>query len=309
MYSKILVPLDGRDEATIALTPALAIARATGASLLLLTVVDDGATYAEGTAAEDSLRRLAAELTAGGLTVETRVRVGAPTAGIVDAALDAAADLIAMATHGRGGLARAFLGSVAEHVVAASPVPVLVLRPGGHAMTGVRTILVPVDGSPGGALALASAVALAGSTNARILLVEVVVQLAAYRTLDADVYGGLYGGDPAWDDEALEAAKRYTAGLAERLRAAGARADGMAVMAGALTPSAAVVEAIGATADRVDADLIVMSTHAHTGLARVLLGSVADGLIRHAHRPVLLVRRSGAARVNALAPSTGASAA
>ena len=73
------------------------------------------------------------------------------------------------------------------------------------------------------------------------------------------------------------------------------------MVANALTPSAAVVEAIIATADQVDADLIVMSTHAHTGLARVLLGSVADALVRHAHRPVLLVRRNGPSEANAVA--------
>jgi nucleotide-binding universal stress UspA family protein len=100
----------------------------------------------------------------------------------------------------------AVLGSVAERVVAASPVPVLLLRPGGRAMTALRTILVPVDGSPGGALALASAIALAEAANARLVLVQVVVPVLAYRTGGAWIYGaGLYV-DPVRDDEALAAA-------------------------------------------------------------------------------------------------------
>jgi nucleotide-binding universal stress UspA family protein len=298
MFSKILIPLDGRDEAAIALTPARAVAEATGASLTLLTVVDDGALGVERAAAETALAYRASSLAADGVSVETRLRVGTPATEIVAAATEAGADLIAMATHGRSGLVRAFLGSVAQQVVASSPVPVLLLHPEGHAMTQVSTMLVPVDGSPGGALALASAVALSGPTKARIVLVQVVVPLMAYRMVDASGFGAGYGGglyvDPDWDADALHAAERYTGALADRLRSAGAAAEGLAVMGGAIGPSASVVEAIGAAADRVDADLIVMSTHAHTGAARLLLGSVADALVRNSHRPVLLVRRGGA---------------
>jgi nucleotide-binding universal stress UspA family protein len=171
-------------------------------------------------------------------------------------------------------------------------------------MTEVGTILVPVDGSPGGALALASSVALAGSMGARIVLLQVVVPILAYETLELGGYGdGLYF-DPAWDDEALEAAKRYTAGLADRLRSTGARAEGVAVVGDVLTPSTSVVDAIVATADRIAADLIVMSTHAHTGPARLLLGSTADALVRSSHRPVLLVRRESAAAAEAVASAT-----
>jgi nucleotide-binding universal stress UspA family protein len=284
MFAKILIPLDGRAEAAVALGPARAVAAATGASVALLTVVDDGALAVERAAAETALAYRASGLAADGVAVETRVRSGAPAPEIVAAAAETGADLLAMATHGRSGLARAFLGSVAQDVVASSPVPVLLLRPGGHATTTVDTVLVPVDGSPGGALALASAVALAGPTKAKLVLVQVVVPLVAYRTVDAGAFGVPYGGglyvDPDWDADALEAARRYTGALADRLRSAGTRAEGLAVMGGAIGPSASVVDAIGAAADRTDADLIVMSTHAHTGAARLLLGSVADALVR-----------------------------
>jgi nucleotide-binding universal stress UspA family protein len=301
MFSKILVPLDGRDQATIALKPALAIARATHASLRLLTVLDPDATDLERAAATAALERARSDMEAQGAVVATGVRTGAPATEIVAAATEANADLIAMATHGRAGLSRMFLGSVAERVLTSSPVPVLLLRPGGHEPTEVGTILVPVDGSPGGALALASAVGLTESVGARIVVLQVVVPILAYQTMYANGYGGELFFDPAWDDEALEAAKRYTAGLADRLRAAGARAEGLAVMGGILAPSTAVVEAIVAAADQVDADLIVMSTHAHTGAARLLLGSTADALVRSSHRPVLLVRRGGAAADEAAA--------
>jgi len=93
--------------------------------------------------------------------VEVRVRTGHPAAEIVAAARATSADIIVMATHGRVGLQRAFAGSVTEHVIAASPVPVLVLKPGGKRMAALKRLLVPVDGTAGGALALGVASALA----------------------------------------------------------------------------------------------------------------------------------------------------
>jgi nucleotide-binding universal stress UspA family protein len=207
-----------------------------------------------------------------------------------------------MATHGRAGLARAFLGSVAEHVLSASPVPVLLVRPSGHEMARLGTILVPVDGSPGGALALASAVALAQAAKARVVLLKVVVPVISYELMNASGYASLYF-DPAWDEEALEGARRYVAGVANRLRTNGLQAEALAVMGGVMTPSNSVLEAILTQATAVNADLIVMSTHAHTGAARALLGSVADALVRNAQRPVMLVRR-GVTGEAETAPST-----
>lgn len=65
-----------------------------------------------------------------------------------------------------------------------------------------------------------------------------------------------------------------------------------------------VVESIGETANAVDADIIVMSTHALTGLARAVLGSVADTLVRSAGHPVLLLREETAARLVVSEPTT-----
>ena len=222
-----------------------------------------------------------------------RVYAGAtPAAEIIVAAAELRANLVVMTTHARSGLTRAFLGSVAQQVVATSPVPVLLLPPGGHPMTRLGVLLVPVDGSLGGALALASAVPLARSTGARVVLLDVAVPFVAYMTTNASGFGdGSLYFDEDWDAEALEAASRYVSGLAARLQHAGIQAEGKAITGQALQPSMSVAEAIIKTADEVDADLIVMSTHALTGPARALLGSVADAVVRNAHRAVLLPRR------------------
>jgi nucleotide-binding universal stress UspA family protein len=254
----------------------------------LVTVVRD---EAHTDARRVRLGHLAAGLVAKGAPTDTEVRVGEPAEQIVAAATDAGADLIAMATHGRAGLTRAFLGSVAERVLTASPIPVLMVRPGCHEMIGLRTILVPVDGSPGSALALASAVALARAATARLVLLQVIVPVLAYQTINTSWFGAAVTFDPAWDDEALVAGRAYVTGLAQRVQASGVEAEGIALIGESVTPSTSVVDAIVAQADTAGADLIAMSTHAHTGAARLVLGSVADALVRGSHRPVLLLRR------------------
>ena len=188
-----------------------------------------------------------------------------------------------MATHGRAGLPRAFLGSVAERVTAASPVPLVLLRPGGHRVAHVTTLLVPVDGSPGASRALGLAVPLARATGARIVLLDVVASVLQYAGMVV-ASGTAVAPDPAWDDEALVAARGYVEGLAARLQQAGLNAEGCALLG-------RTGETIVDTADQVGADLIVMSTHGLTGAARTILGSTADEVVRTAHGPVLLVRQ------------------
>lgn len=292
MFSKILVPIDSTPHVADALAPVLTVAKATSADVHLLTVIDAEASAADYARIRADLEGIAAELRAQGPRVDTAVYRGVPAAEIVAAAVRLGADLVAMATHGRGGLERAFLGSVAQEVLATSPVPVMVLPPGGHRMTKLGVVLVPVDGSPGGALALASAVPLARSTNARIVLVDVAVPFVASTMMSGGIEGSIYF-DPAWDDEALESAKRYVTGMADRLRHAGVQAEGMAIVGEPRQPSTSVAEAIMRSADEVGADLIVMSTHALTGPARALLGSVADAVVRGARHPLLLPRRGG----------------
>jgi nucleotide-binding universal stress UspA family protein len=108
---------------------------------------------------------------------------------------------------------------------------------------------------------------------------------------EAWAYGGSYL-NPAWDEEALAGARRYVAGLAERVRSTCPDVEGRAEIGDTLPPITSVVERITTVAEQTGADMIVMSTHAHTGPVRALLGSVADVVVRTARRPVLLVRRS-----------------
>jgi nucleotide-binding universal stress UspA family protein len=235
--------------------------------------------------AAEALKRVADELASAGIQVDSVVRGGEVVDEILQQSREQAANLIVMRTHGRAGLGRAVLGSVTERVLAESRVPVLLLRPGGRRMNQVRMLLVPIDGSPGGALALDAAVGLVKATGATMKLLQITVPIRA-ALYAGDVYGGMTYFDPAWDEETLASARTYVDAMVKRLREAGIAADGEARQA------SNVAETIVTVAEEGAADLIVMSTQALTGPARALLGSVADAVVRSAHCPVLLVHRA-----------------
>ena len=280
MFSHIIVPLDGTAESAVALPPARAMAQATGVFFCLLQVLHGHESREE---VEASLKRIAGELAGSGVRVDVAVRQGEAAAQIRAEAADQDADLVVMSTHGRAGLGRVILGSVARKVLESTRTPVMLLRPGGHRLTQIHRLLVPVDGTPGGAIAIGQTDNQAQATNTENILYEAVEPIPAYAYDDLGLgYAGYV--DPEWDKEALASAETYVQGLAERLKNDGLNVQGVARL-GPITDS------ISAFATKQDVDLIIMSTHALTGPARAVLGSVADALVRSAHRPVLLVRR------------------
>lgn len=136
----ILVPLDGSFLGELALTPAVDLARDKGAKLVLLRAAEAHTTVADPTEAQVAVVREAEEYLAGVRTrvvdgglaeVETSVWYGPPAEAIVEAARYRSADLIVMSSHGRSGLGRLVLGSVAESVLRATPTPILLIRAGG----------------------------------------------------------------------------------------------------------------------------------------------------------------------------------
>jgi nucleotide-binding universal stress UspA family protein len=193
--------------------------------------------------------------------------------------------MVVMRTHGRFGVERAVLGSVADQVLAHCPVPVVLMRPGERRVTGIHTLLVPVDGSAGNDAALHAAVGLAQTTGARVKVVQVTVPLAMQSMVVYD-YDAVGYYDSELDDEASDSARSYVDGLVQHLRAQGLDADGETPTA----PGAAA--AIVDVAQKNAADLIIMSTRGLIGPARTLLGSVANEVVRSAHCPVVLLRET-----------------
>jgi nucleotide-binding universal stress UspA family protein len=146
MFQRIMVPLDGSALSEAVLVHAQAIARQHDAEICLLRVVvfpaqDTGIgelDLAQRFGADfDQLRfeaseyveRIAAGLRADGIAARGDTRDGAVCETILQHAAEIGADLIAMSTHGRSGSARWLMGSVADKIVRASPVPVLLIRP------------------------------------------------------------------------------------------------------------------------------------------------------------------------------------
>jgi nucleotide-binding universal stress UspA family protein len=281
VFKKLLVPLDGTAQSAVALPLARTIARATGAAVILVQVVppEMAGVGAATRTARKILPNVAYELGAGDLRVAAVVREAtAPAETILEEVRERSADLVIMATHGRGGVARALHGSVAQRVLAESPVPVLLLRPGGHRATQIQRLLVPVDGTPQAALALELAVPFASAMGAQITILQVVPLRVQFAALEGEII------ELVRDEDALAGAEQYVRGLAAPLQRAGTMVEGRAVIG---RPSETIVR----TATEVGADVIVMSTRARTGAARAVLGSTADEVVRHADRPVLLVRQ------------------
>jgi nucleotide-binding universal stress UspA family protein len=140
VFHHILVPIDGSPQAGAALELAMRLASDQGARVTVCTVE---APVLESIISPDAIpnpaldvrvdeeahalvQRAAERLQAAGVPCDTAVLDGSPVAAIVAAASSAAADLIVMGTHGRSGIARALLGSVAAGVIRMAPVPVLV---------------------------------------------------------------------------------------------------------------------------------------------------------------------------------------
>jgi nucleotide-binding universal stress UspA family protein len=289
MFSTILVPLDGTPESNAALPVACVVARVARASIWLLRV----ARYAHLSpdhsvvhAAAESVERIASELAGSGLEVHPVTREGEAAREILHVSQDIRADLIIMRTHGRAGFERAVFGSIAEEVLKATDLPLLLVRPGGKRLTHICKLLVPVDGSADGLLAVPIAETIATATAATINLLQVAVPvpIAAYAA-PYDPAGASYY-DSVWDDDAVLAAKTYVHELAGRLRQRGHMVDAETRMV------RSIPRAIDEAANKTDADLIIMSTHALTGAARTVLGSVADAVVRTSPCPVLLIKHT-----------------
>lgn len=291
MISKILVPLDGSTAAEAVLPYVERIATPAHARVLLLAAVDrprdwggdtGGDLKGERHEAETYLRRLQARLaSATGNDVETEVVASEPAEAVLAVSEKTQPDLIAMTTHGRSGVARWVLGSVAAKLLHATHTPMLVVRPPVDGKQGdasaLTKILVPLDGSELAASVLPFAADLAKSLGASIALFHAVFEpVMTYPGAGAVFDAGTL-------KEMESAAHEYLASTASDLAAKGVRTDPVVAIGNA-------TDGIVWAAEREGAGLIVMSTHGRSGIGRIVLGSVADAVVRRTSLPVVVVR-------------------
>ncbi len=214
------------------------------------------------------------------LAAEFEVIVGEPTPGIARAAKLSGADLILMATQGRTGLAHLLMGSVTEAVLRTVQVPILALRPGQeeHPLAAVQRILWATDLSPVSEAAWPYALRLADLLAAELVLLHAVHP--------ADLAG--------LADHAVRPPKgwmqRFLMPLEEELEHRKPAVEALGLRARRKIVVGVPAEVIVAEAWAEQADLIVVGTHGRSGLSHVLLGSVAEAVIRKAACPVLAVQ-------------------
>lgn len=292
MIANIMTLLDGSALAERALPYAARLARATQARLHVLHVMPDVPPPVHAWKELDvaaRIEQLATRLRAAGVQATARTVVGRDAATtILNNTVNLPIDLLVMSTHGKSGIGRWLYGSVADTLLSHSDLPVLLVP------AAARTpwpedrplkALVPLDGSDLSETALEPARMLAGTLGAHLLLTRIVEP-----TFDVVAHidlGGMTFRRAASED--LGAAEEYLRTIAEPMAPVGVQVE-------TLIDEGDPASAIARLARQEGADLIVMATHGRTGLGRLTMGSVATGVVQHAHVPLLLIRPHGLAR-------------
>jgi nucleotide-binding universal stress UspA family protein len=264
MFKKILVPLDGSENAERALPWTRRYAAASRAMAVLVRVVQR-VRSTEFREAREYLLRMEKELNYAGIPAKTVVLAGGAAFEIAREARAEKADLILMTTRGTSGIGRWRTGGVTAQVMRLSPVPVLVvrsqttLRKQGH----VRRVVVPLDGSAVAESVLPWAEKLAREHKSRLVLLHV-------RTRHAEEA-----------ERRLEALRARSGRLARELRERGVRTTVR------VEDGDAAREILAAAGPE---DLIAMTTHGYGGFKRWVFGSVAERVAREAAVPVFIHR-------------------
>ena len=296
MYKRILIPLDGSKTAEAVLPYARTMARRLDLAVELLGVVDVRALAIEFADGRSRLfenmideTTLSSEAYLKGIAstfpkskVECTVGNGRPEEVITEKAGENTT-LIAMATHGRSGLNRFLMGSIAEKVLRAASAPILLVR----AKEGVNSdgeatlnsVVVPLDGSELAETVLPSVVGLVRELDLEVFL------LRAYK-LSANIYAG-----PAYPlrYEEIRTALRDEAQDYLEKKVAELKRLGIAKVS-SITPEGLSADEIIALGRKLPDNLIAMCTHGRTGVGRWVFGSVTETVVRHSGDPVLIIR-------------------
>lgn len=291
MYSNIVVPLDGSEFSERALPWARSIAHRSGGSLRLVHVHVPlripTCSEVIGPRIGERLRQMAmdaerqereylevagSELEPESRGVSTAVLRGPVGPTVAEHATTEGATLIVIATHARPPLHRVRLGSVTDDIVRRCQIPVLIVRGEDHLLSRVapgvpvRRVIVPLDGTHRAERALKHAAELARLYEAEITLVRVVRP-----------------GRPGESSEMQRAADDYLGCICDRLRALDLRATTY------IAEHGDVPEAVAGVADDGEPGIVVMASRYRSGLSRLVLGNVAEELVRKSPMPVLVI--------------------
>ncbi len=288
--AKVLVPLDGSALAESAIPIAALFARVTGDEPQLLhaieafqssgQMIERAEAYLEG--ALEKLRQLT------DVPAQGRVAIGVPSESILEAARQDGVALLVMSTHGRTGLARTVLGSVADAVVKAAPVPVFLVpskvKPVDRPQ--LARILAPLDGSEYAHAIVGPLAELASRFEAEVLLLQVAP--GPYEFVDR--FGRLAA-------EVAEPADRFEQAARQYLDAVQAELTGRGIRVTSLYRLGEVANQVLQVVESHAADAIALTTHGRTGLDRVRHGSVAEALLGQGPVPMFVLGREATRRL------------
>ena len=289
-YSSMLVPQDGSDVGSSILPFVASVARSLGARVTVMTVLDpdrrpgqanETEIWAE---AQALVRRQVQQLADAGVETDAPVVVaGVPSEQIVGQAQEGEFDLIAMSTRGHSGPRRGLLGSVTDEVIRSTRTPVLALSPSAIEKSAqndhrLSSLTVPLDGSELAEGILPHAQELAQQLSLGIHLVRVIAlgSLAYYAS------EGVTMDTAPVEEELEEEAAAYLGPIAQRLSEGGGTPTDFTIMKG--SPALTIIDHLGNTTG----NLAAICTHGRSGIGRLLIGSVADSIIRSAGVPVLV---------------------
>lgn len=307
MYSRIIVPLDGSPLAERALpyvrmfaeklTVPIQLLQAYSPTPSELSDSDHGRYLDQMDAAlqdraYDYLNQVKSSIPDAKAEISCLVQAGDPASCIVAEAEADPEALVAMSTHGRSGVGRWVLGSVTDKVLHAIKNPLWIIRSQQDISSdeaGLKTIVVPLDGSPVAEQILSHVVFLAKSFDLAIKLVRARPAMQEYQHYleghpmggGATVYTGPY---EVFSKEADAKAMDYLHDVRMNLQKQGVRS----VEEDLIKEHApeAIIESVGLDSDK----MVAMTTHGRSGIPRWTMGSVTGRVVRHAGVPVLVVR-------------------
>lgn len=310
MAPNIVVTVDGSEKDARALAVAAALAELGDATIRVLRVFEPPIETLPSKASELAAVAARADVVTG--LRQTAERLGTlahreVTSEVIDGSDVAATllddlethdeSLVVMATRAAGAVGRAIQGSVADRLVRESPRPIVLVPPradylGGNRVT-LRRVLVPLDGSLASLRVIPTLLALSRAAELEVVLLQVVRPERVGGHMmppGTPTLGDEVPNDGEWTHVGAAVAEQRLGAVAERVRASGSQAE------------VRVIESADVGSVIVDAirnelvEFIAMSTRGASGLRRLVLGSVAEHVVRHSEVPVLLVTaRSGPA--------------
>jgi nucleotide-binding universal stress UspA family protein len=294
MYERVLVPLDGSPFAENILSHLTRLLSPATSEIILIGVLESHRymrsmyEYVPEDAMIDIREHYSVyfdgvrkQLQSQGYVVTAHLAEGDAAQQVLEIAQTNHADLIAMTTHGRSGIARWALGSVTERILHATVLPVLLVRQSAH-NPNVRSkrIMLPLDGSELAEQALPYAAVLAKATGAELELVHIISPSDLEYTIEERPYR----------TERQRAAEKLFALAETYLQRIVVQLEAETIPCQTKSEYGEIAETLSQLAERDEVDLIVMSTHGRSGLNRWVYGSVTNRLIREVTCPILVVR-------------------